>query len=594
MLNSLKQKINELHNIIVSPIDNMFKTTALKNYKQELEILHKKSFGEVYYDFIKNNKENGTVYTPEPITLYMIENTLKAKQIIKNPYIKIVDPSCGTGNILICCFNYLKKLYKNNLYSINQNNGLKLNMNNIDEHIITNNLYGFDIDEIAIKILVIDLYGLSQGSVIRNILNEDFLLYENDKKYDICIGNPPYVGKKSIDNDYASYLKIRYKEVYKDKGDLSYCFFKKAIEELCPGGKLTFITSRYFLESPSGQYLRKVLKEGCSIKKIIDFYGVRPFKNIGIDPVIMFIENFQIEDSGIKNGEMDNNEIEIIKPSNIKNKNKNEFYNSIFLKNGKEFKSFFINKIQLDEKGWILIDEKKRNIINKIAQKKFTNLSNICDSYQGIITGCDKAFVVNSNIITRENIEKSTIKPWIKSSYIHKNSVSRQDSYIIYSDLILEPLDYPNAVGYIALKKEKLIKRRECQSGIRKWYELQWGRKQNIFEGEKIIFPFKASSNRFAIDIGSYFSADVYALILKDNSDFTYDFLLYLLNSKIYEFYFKTFAKKLGDDAYEYYPNNLMKLCIPEMMDIRNIDENCLFDYFDLTQEEKNIILAEI
>ena len=584
MLNSLKQRICELHNIILSPIDDIFKTTAIKNYKKEAEISQEENFSEVYYEFIKNNKEKGTVYTPEGITTYMIENTIKAKHIIENPFMKIVDPSCGTGNILICCYKYLRNLYNNNLSKVNKINGLNLTMQNIDEHIINHNLYGFDIDDIAIKILVIDLYDLSNGIIMRNILNTDFLLYENEFKYDMFIGNPPYVGKKSIDNGYAAFLKIRYKEVYRDKGDLSYCFFKKALEDLTHGGKLTFITSRYFLESPSGEDLRKVLREGCTIKKIVDFYGIRPFKNVGIDPVIMFIKNYKNK----------NNEIEIIKPLNTNGKNKNGFYDSVFLKSGDAFNSFLLEKSRLDDKGWILIDEQKRNIINKIEKRKFTNLSSICNSYQGVITGCDKAFVVNNHIVLSGNIEKSIVKPWIKSSYIEKNSVSRQDSYIIYSDLICDPQEYPMAISYIELNKGKLLKRRECQRGIRKWYELQWGRKQNIFEGQKIVFPFKASSNRFALDIGSYFSADVYALILKEDSIFTYDFLLYILNSKIYEFYFKTFAKKLGEDAYEYYPNNLMKLCIPTMMEIKGKDEDYLYDYFNLSQEEKNVILGEV
>jgi len=584
MLNSLKQRICELHNIILSPIDDIFKTTAIKNYKKEAEISQEENFSEVYYEFIKNNKEKGTVYTPEGITTYMIENTIKANHIIENPFMKIVDPSCGTGNILICCYKYLRNLYNNNLSEVNKINGLNLTMQNIDEHIINHNLYGFDIDDIAIKILVIDLYDLSNGIIMRNILNTDFLLYENEFKYDMFIGNPPYVGKKSIDNGYAAFLKIRYKEVYRDKGDLSYCFFKKALEDLTHGGKLTFITSRYFLESPSGEDLRKVLREGCTIKKIVDFYGIRPFKNVGIDPVIMFIKNYKNK----------NNEIEIIKPLNTNGKNKNGFYDSVFLKSGDAFNSFLLEKSRLDDKGWILIDEQKRNIINKIEKRKFTNLSSICNSYQGVITGCDKAFVVNNHIVLSGNIEKSIVKPWIKSSYIEKNSVSRQDSYIIYSDLICDPQEYPMAISYIELNKEKLLKRRECQRGIRKWYELQWGRKQNIFEGQKIVFPFKASSNRFALDIGSYFSADVYALILKEDSIFTYDFLLYILNSKIYEFYFKTFAKKLGEDAYEYYPNNLMKLCIPTMMEIKGKDEDYLYDYFNLSQEEKNVILGEV
>jgi len=584
MLDLLKQKISELHNIIISPIDDMFKIIALKNYKNIIEVSQEKSFGEIYYEFIKNNKEKGTVYTPEPITSYMIENTIKAELIIKNPHIKIVDPSCGTGNILIWCFKYLRNLYKDNLNFINENNELHLNAQNIDEHIIAHNLYGFDIDDIAIKILIIDLYSISHGSISSNISNKDFLLYENEQKYDIFIGNPPYVGKKSIDNEYAAYLKIRYKEVYRDKGDLSYCFFKKALEDLNHGGKLTFITSRYFLESPSGKDLRKVLKEECTIDKIIDFYGIRPFKNVGIDPVIMFITNYANE----------NNEIEIIKPIKALGKDKKGFYNSVFLKEGNEFNSFFINKKEIKDKGWILIDKRERTIIDKIEKKAITYLSNVCNSYQGIITGCDKAFVVNNDIALRENIEKDIVKPWIKSSYIEKNAVLRKDSYIIYSDLINDIHEYNYAIAYIELQKEKLLKRRECEKGIRKWYELQWGRDQNIFEGEKIVFPFKASSNRFALDIGSYFSADVYSMILKENVPFTYDFLLYLLNSKIYEFYFKTFAKKLGEDAYEYYPNNLMKLCIPIMIDIKGKDENYLYEYFDFSDEEKKIILGEV
>ena len=83
-------------------------------------------------------------------------------------------------------------------------------------------------------------------------------------------------------------------------------------------------------------------------------------------------------------------------------------------------------------------------------------------------------------------------------------------------------------------------------------------------------------------------------MTLKESLPYTYDFLLYILNSKIYEFYFKTFAKKLGEDAYEYYPNNLMKLCIPAMMDYKGKDDDYLYDYFDFSEEEKKIILSGV
>ena len=185
MLNLFKEKVCELYNIIISPIDDIFKTTALENYKKGNKVEHKKNFEEAYYEFIKNNKEKGTVYTPEPIVSYMIENTVSAEQIIMNPYIKIVDPSCGTGNIIIWCFEHLRSLYINNLIIINEKNGLNLDIQGIDEHIITHNLYGFDIDDIAVKILVINLYDLSHGSILHNVFNEDFLLHESEQKFDI-------------------------------------------------------------------------------------------------------------------------------------------------------------------------------------------------------------------------------------------------------------------------------------------------------------------------------------------------------------------------------------------------------------------------
>ncbi|WP_010293005.1 hypothetical protein [Clostridium senegalense] len=43
----------------------------------------------------------------------------------------------------------------------------------------------------------------------------------------------------------------------------------------------------------------------------------------------------------------------------------------------------------------------------------------------------------------------------------------------------------PNAINHIRQYKEKLSKRRECIKGVRKWYQLQWGRNKEIFEEEK-------------------------------------------------------------------------------------------------------------
>lgn len=565
--------VEDLYSIITYPIEVAYKLEAISKFR--------KTFGKNFFMDEKNKiKAMGVVYTPEPIVEYMIKNTVSKDDIVNNPYIRIVDPACGIGNFIIPMYKYLYNLYLEELSQINEVHNLKLTEESVSDHIIKYNLFGFDVDKISIKLLIINLFEESKGILSSNFINNDFLVDDYEEKFDIIIGNPPYVGQKSIDKEYSQYLKKKF-SLYKDKGDLSYCFFQKSLFILNREGKLAFITSRYFLESPSGEELRKVLKDYYTINRIVDFYGIRPFKNIGVDPVIIFLSN--------KDGN-ENYLIEVIKPKIVTGSHKKSFLNSLQYDNSSNIKRFSINKTNLNNKGWILRDEKERLIINKIENKSFTNLENICNSYQGIITGCDRAFVVNSEIIKEYNLETDIIKPWIKSSNINKDIVERKDMFLIYSDFIKDEEKFPNCIEYIRNYKDRLLGRRECQKGIRKWYQLQWGRNYELFEKTKIIFPYKASNNRFALDTGSYFSADVYSLILKGNMPFTYSYLLDILNSKIYQYYFKTFGKKLGENIYEYYPNSLMKLCIPIPFDEYDITDEKLYNYFQFTEEQILII----
>lgn len=69
------------------------------------------------------------------------------------------------------------------------------------------------------------------------------------------------------------------------------------------------------------------------------------------------------------------------------------------------------------------------------------------------------------------------------------------------------------------------------------------GEENSIYLKIKIIFPYKASKNKFYLDKNAYFSADVYALTINKEEVIDYNSLLIILNSAIYEFYFKTFGK---------------------------------------------------
>jgi adenine-specific DNA-methyltransferase len=582
MFDKFVTNINTAFNLILQPYDVEHKKKELVSIKKKIGLEEHEKYGSLFYEYLKTEKRQGVVYTPEEIASYIVEGTISEEEIIRNPYIKIIDPACGAGNILIPCFHYLRRLFKKNLKIINERHNLSLNEEGISRHIVHNNLYGADIDELSIKILSIDLFSESGYICSDNIQLCDFLIENKlNTGFDIFIGNPPYIGHKAVDREYSLLLKREYSGIYKDKGDISYCFFKRAMDLANEVAKISFITSRYFMEAPSGLELRKAIKNDASIKKIFDFYGIRPFKEAGIDPVIIFLESGRL-----------NQDIEIVRPFK-EFKDKSSFkLKDAFINTSGRFDTFSISSSDLKEEGWIIVNNFERNMLNKIESKCIVTLEDICASSQGIITGCDAAFIIEGDsIINAEKLEQDIIKPWIKGRDIKKFGVTPPSKYLIYSNLIDREENYPNVIRHIASYKEKLSTRRECMKGIRKWYELQWGRKKEIFEEEKIVFPYKSSSNRFALDEGSFFSADIYSMSITKKEYADYKSLLQLLNSSIYEFYFKTFAKKLGDNMYEYYPNTVMKLRLPDLKKFKSINDDILFDYFDFGIEEKDYIL---
>jgi adenine-specific DNA-methyltransferase len=255
----------------------------------------------------------------------------------------------------------------------------------------------------------------------------------------------------------------------------------------------------------------------------------------------------------------------------------------------------------------------ERSIIEKIENRLKFRLSDVCESFQGIITGSDRAFVVDSTVIEKYGIEKQLLKRWIKGSCVKKYRVDISSLYIIYSDMIDDISNFDGAISYIQNYRDRLEKRRECIKGIRQWYQLQWGRKSSLFDMTKIIFPYKSSSNRFAVDTGSYSSADVYGMYIKNRykDKLSNEFLCGILNSRLYEFYFKSFAKKLGEDLYDYYPNTVMRLMVPciddtyikemaeyiikrgeqgKAQDIMDDIDKYLYDIFELTLSEIEMV----
>ena len=594
------------------------------------------ALGELYQQSMEreSKRAHGRFYTPDYIIDFMLDKVVSNMNIIEKPFVKILDPACGCGFFLIKAYDLLKEIlranlkelrqkYSDEIYEININGHIRRingeqywQEENLHYHILKHCLYGADTDKDALWLCSASLlakdksgyddelnivycdslfrwekyyckeqlieelkeprlvYGVKnyRSNIIEYVTRDraEEILKNNvfwSNKYDYIIGNPPYVGHKELTIEYKKWLLDEYKETFKDKSDLSYCFYQRALEAAQDRGVIGFISSRYFMESPTGRNLRRYLRDNCRINNIVDFYGEEIFPGVRVASAIFFISN---EDGS-------NNEIEIWKYKGSKSIN-------LEIKN---FDIFKVNQDKISEDRWILIPDEERRILERIENTCKKRLGDIAESFQGIITGCDKAFIMDDNTIKALGIEKELIKPWIKNSHVERYRVRNSNLKLIYSDLIDEPLKYPNSIMHIEQYRERLENRRECRKGLRRWHQLQWGRKPELFMKEKIVFPYKSTGNRFALDRkGCFCSADVYSFVLKEEvEDYTLPFMLGVLNSSLYEFYFKLFAKKMGKDIYDYYPNTVMDLKIPDYKACKDI-ETISMELIKLYEEE--------
>ncbi|WP_313757128.1 Eco57I restriction-modification methylase domain-containing protein [Tissierella sp.] len=578
-------------------------------------------------------KSIGQYYTPEFIIKYIINKTVDKGDIIKNPYISVVDISCGAGYFLMAAYDVLKgkfllgleelkEKYKEEIYELEKDNQLLIvkgkdywKEENLHYHILKHCIYGADKDKTAVNLTKIGLSKKESNKLIGelNIVEcdslvkwEEFSIDKSNskeknrlikfwsKKYDYIIGNPPYIGHKQLDMDYKQWLLNEYDTVFKDKSDISFCFLKRIVDILSPNGISGIITSRYFMEGPTGRNLRMYLANNTNILEIVDFYGAKIFRDVGVATAIYFFEKTKSL----------NNEINVNKLID----DGHSFEESEDLQETMKanlFERFQINQANLDTDRWILISKESLNIYKKIENKSKYKLGDIVTSFQGVITGCDKAFVLTEELIKKYNIEKELLKKWIKNKNVDRYHILDTELSLVYSDLIKLEKDYPNSIEFIRNYKDRLENRRECKVGRRKWYELQWGRDTKLFEQPKIVFPYKASTNRFALDYNNlYCSADIYSIIIKDEyrNKISLEYLVGLLNSRIYEFYFKLFAKKMGKGIYDYYPNSVldMKIIIEDIIDdienrvkqIMKLDNDNNRQEIYRLEEEINIIVG--
>ncbi len=210
----------------------------------------------------KSIKTKGVIYTPKHIADHMVYLSQPTAEKT------IIEPSCGHGIFLFSLLDYMKenqKLENEKLleWFLNKVKALEFNPITVIETKELLSLYFKKNTNQTPSEIVFD-----------NIIVADSLFYEHDKIYDLCIGNPPYVSIKNIEDNYLLQLRENFKSCQKGNIDLYFAFtekYKNLAHELC------FITPNSFLTSQAGKLLREEIIDNISL--LIDFKEKYVFKD---------------------------------------------------------------------------------------------------------------------------------------------------------------------------------------------------------------------------------------------------------------------------------------------------------------------------
>lgn len=300
--------------------------------------------GFIYQSLLLEGKksQNGSYYTPSEIVDDIVKN------YANNNNLKILDPCCGTGQFLLAFAE------------------------NITE---PNNIFGMDIDEMAVKIARLNLIIKFKDKVFEPKIHCKNTLLDNElknNKFDIIATNPPWgihFSKNEVEELKTSYPNITSFESF------SY-FIQKGMNLLEVGGILSFVLPESILNVSVHKDIRSSVLENTQIKKVV--YLDRVFKNV-FTPVIRL---------DLKKEKSNNNTIVIQKEDRIYETDQTRWSNN---------KNFVFD---------IHTDGTDASIIDKIFNTEHITLENQAEWALGIVTGNNEKHLVKENNDDTEEIYK--------------------------------------------------------------------------------------------------------------------------------------------------------------------------------------------
>lgn len=434
----------------------------------------------------------------------------------------------------------------------------------LKRRILTQNIYGVDLDSAAVEVTQLSLYlkmleGENRTTIERerelfaeavallpplqdnikcfnSLIASDFSVIPEDLLrvragdwpvqfapilkaggFDAVIGNPPYIRIQGFPEDQVAYFVNNYRAATGNY-DIYVNFVERGLNLLSKSGRLGMILPNKFFRTDYGLGLRKALSEQSAVAEVVDFGAEQVFEATTYT-CLLFL-------SRSKNG---------------------SFNFAVSKADEQVLKSLVFEQRangSLTTEAWTFADERQTRLLDKLNGKSVRLLDLPADMSRGSSSGDDEVFIVEAN---GHGLEKEILRIPLFASDFNRYCFQPEDKWRIIFPYVAEKNGFrlmksaelqkrfPKAFAHLQRNTGRLKERKQ----FKEWFGYSAPRNLELHDRAQIAVPLLADGGLFALipktSRGKMcpMASGGFTITLGEGCELKPEFVLGLLNSKL-------------------------------------------------------------
>ena len=384
------------------------------------------------------------------------------------------------------------------------------------------------------------------------ILKEDFLLASQTPRFDVVVGNPPYVRIEQLAPVLQGEYRRRYESLY-DRADLYVAFIEKGLHHLSKTGRLSFICADRWTVNKYGAPLRQLITRGFKVQCYVDLHTASPFESEVIAYPSIFVMT-PIRGGSVsvcKLATASIQECAAVIPAIRKGSSPEKGVDV----------SAYDNWFK-DEEPWVISTPEHLAVLRSL-EKRFEPIEAGGHTRVriGVATGDDKTYIVEESA----DIERDRLVPLVMRSDIENGKVFDGRRFVINTFRddggVVDLTEYPRLARYLQLHAADIKRRHVAQSNPGSWFRTIDRVYPGLVSVPKLLIPDIAGANEVVFEEGHFHPHHNLYFVTSDSWDM--EVLGGLLSSRVALFFVWSYAVKMRGGYLRFQAQYLRRIRLP-------------------------------